>query len=133
MANVAANGHGAAEPAPKPDTIFAEQTVDAGDIPGLGHVIIHEAALKDIWPYMTSGEGPAMFGIRVLAASIEIDGRRYTFDEIMNIGMKHMAQLQTLLPAVRKINGLDFDVDAGDDDDEQKKGEAAGTGDTPAA
>lgn len=93
------------------DTLFGEETFDAGVIKGLGRVVVREARLADVWPYMSGADAPE-FGMRMLAASIEINGRRFTFEEFGKISVKHLRALQGLFPVVQRINGL------GPDDDE---------------
>jgi hypothetical protein len=125
------NGHANGEdhPAAATDSIFAERTRDLGTMPGLGHVILHEAPLFEVWPYLGKDDNMT-FGLRVLAASVEIEGRRFTFEELSKVGMRHMTALQKLLPEVRAINGI---IVADEEDDAQKKDAAAAEGDTQAA
>jgi hypothetical protein len=102
------------------DTLFGEDSFDAGVLKGLGHVIVREARLEDVWPYM-GATGASEFGLRMLAASIEINGKRFTFEQFGKISVKHMRVLQNLLPQVQKINGL---LDQ-EEDQEPKNGEGA--------
>lgn len=88
------------------DTLFGVASHDAGLIDGLGHVIIREARLADVWPYMGGTASASEFGMRLLAASIEINGKRYSFEEFGQIGVKHMNKLQRLFGEVQRINGI---------------------------
>jgi len=89
------------------DTLFGEETFDAGIVKGVGHVIVREARLVDIWPYMgATGVSASEFGMRLLAASVEINGKRFSFEEFGQISVKHLSQLQTLFPHVQRINGI---------------------------
>lgn len=90
------------------DTLFGSESFDAGVIKGLGHVIVREAKLADVWSYMGAATAPE-FGMRMLAASIEINGRRFSFEDFGNISVKHLRSLQALFPVVQKINGLGED------------------------
>ncbi|RPI41343.1 MAG: hypothetical protein EHM67_08410 [Hyphomicrobiaceae bacterium] len=107
------------------DTLFGEDSFDAGVIKGLGHVIVREARLADIWPYMGGGDGAnaSEFGLRLLAASIEINGRRFTFEEFGRISVKHSRKLQDLFAKVSEINGMTLDTD--DEGDREKNAEGA--------
>jgi hypothetical protein len=91
------------------DTLFGEESFDAGVIKGLGHVFVREARLADIWPYMGGGEGASQFGMRLLAASVEINGKRFTFEEFGKISVKHLLAIQSLFPHVQRINGIGMD------------------------
>lgn len=103
----AGNGHD-----PKPvDTLFGAESFDAGIINGLGHVIVREARLVDVWPYMGTATGASEFGMRLLAAAIEINGRRFSFEEFGRISVRHLRQLQALFPEVRRINGMDDETE----------------------
>lgn len=92
------------------DTLFGEETFDAGVVKGIGHVIVREARLADIWPYMgANGVSASEFGMRLLAASIQINGKRFTFEEFGQISVRHLSQLQSMFPHVQRINGIGVD------------------------
>lgn len=107
------------------DTLFIENSHDAGIIEGIGHVIVREARLADIWPYMGAGSSPTEFGMRMLAASLEVNGRRFSFEEFGQISFRHVKKLQTLFPEVNRVNGVGQDEDA--DEEPAKNVEGAAT------
>lgn len=112
------------------DTLFVEDSHDAGVIDGIGHVIIREVRLADIWPYMGTGSSATEFGMRMLAASIEINGRRFTFEEFGRFSMKNVRKLQALFPEVNRINGIG---EADDEEEPAKNAEGAVTEPAPVA
>jgi hypothetical protein len=88
------------------DTLFGEDSFDAGIVKGVGHVIVREARLADIWPYMGADSNASEFGLRLIAASVEINGKRFTFEQFGQISIKHMAELQKLFRDVQRVNGM---------------------------
>lgn len=117
-------GNGTTHPDPL-GTLFADKQIDKGVIEGFGHVVLREAQLAEVWPYMTDDSGQAAeFGMRVLAASLLINGHPVTFDELGKVGMSHMKVLQQLLPEVQELNGLNRPLNPMGDDDEDGEGDA---------
>jgi hypothetical protein len=88
------------------DTLFGEERFDAGIIRGLGHVFVCEARLADIWPYMGEASTASEFGMRMLAASVEINGKRFTYEDFGKISVRHLNALQKLFPHVQRINNI---------------------------
>lgn len=97
-------------------TVFNPATQEVGEIKGLGRITVREARLGDIWPYMNDARNPT-FSLRVLAASLLIDGEPMTFERMGNLGVRHLKALRGLLPDVMKINGLDRERAAEEDDE----------------
>lgn len=111
-------------------TIFQPATRDMGHVKGLGQVTLREATVGDLWPHMGDGMSSGQFPLRVLAASLLINGQQVTFEQLTKLGMRHFAKLQKMLPAVMEINGMNDaggDADEEDEEDEENppKGAAA--------
>ena len=123
----AENGNGVDHGATVIDTIFQRESKDMGVVAGLGHVILREAPLSDIWPYLGGdAENVQSFGLRMLAASIEINGHRISFEQLQGVGMRKLRILQSLLPEVQRINGMGMETtEAGEG--EEKNVDAAGS------
>lgn len=104
------------------DTLFKPATKNMGRMKGLGAVVLREAIIGDLWPYMGEMTG-AEFPLRVLAASMSINGQPVTFEQLNTLGMRHLKQLQKLLPEVMAINGFDAAGGEADEDDEEEETE----------
>ena len=130
------NGNGVDhDPIAVKGTLFERESKDMGEIKGLGHVVIREAQLAEIWPYLgADGEGPNSFSMRMLAASLEIDGSPISFEQLQTVGMRKLRKLQELMPEVQRVNGMGL-IDERDDEGEAKNVETAGSeaapGDSP--
>lgn len=121
------NGHAHANGVDTPPdphgTLFAVATIDKGMVEGFGRVVLREAQLSEIWPYMSDEANAASeFGLRVLAASLLINGKPMSFADIGRMGMRHLAVLQGFLPEVQELNGLNSTItepeaDEGADDE----------------
>lgn len=102
------------------DTLFQPATKDMGFIKGLGKVTIREATVGDLWPHMGGGLSTGEFPLRVLAASLLINGKQVTFEQLTQLGMRHFAKLQKMLPEVMIINGMNEGGGEADEDDEEE-------------
>lgn len=99
----------AADEAPPPAALFARETIEKGEIEGLGRVTIREAQLADVWAFLDLAgqeEGRREFGLRLAAASVLIDGKPLTFDDILRLPFRRMKALQGLLPDIMKVNAV---------------------------
>lgn len=117
-------------------TLFSNDVRDLGEVKGLGHVVVREARIGELWQFI-GGTGKVTdtreFPIRVLAASLVIDDKPVTFEQIMGMGVSRFRALQELLPVVMEINGLggadaalsDAGGDEGEPENPRKRGAAA--------
>lgn len=117
------NGH-----KPPPAELFAVDEIDKGHIPGLGHVVLRSAVLGEMWGH-TNTETDAErqeFGLRLLAASITINGEQISYQDLRRVSFSKINLLLALLPEIQRINGMGAAAAA---EIETPRKNAAGVGD----
>lgn len=121
-----ANGH--EKSPPPPAELFEAEEIDKGHIPGVGHVVLHAAVLGDMWAHMgKTGEADRQeFGLRLLAASIRINGQAIAYDDLKRIPFSKVQLLMALLPEVQRLNGVAAVVEATEAPGKPKVGGGAG-------
>lgn len=94
------------KPAP-PASLFATRTIDLGEVPGVGHVIVHEAVAGNVWDVLDKARtDPQAFARKMLAASLEVDGYRFTATDLDRLPFSKFRALQDLLPKVLEVNAI---------------------------